>query len=186
MARQRVRDTSPELSLRRRLHARGLRYRVQARILPGVRRTIDIVFPRERVAVEVRGCFWHGCSKHRSIPKANNAWWASKLASNVARDADTADRLERAGWTLVVVWEHDDPDAAAERVEMTVRSRRSNLDSATSHNLRPAVRWDYSAPAGGSAILLASVDCSEPSDTKTRCPADPLEGSATRPTPGAP
>jgi DNA mismatch endonuclease, patch repair protein len=123
MERQRRRDTKPELALRRLLHQRGLRYRVDRPALAGSRRRHDLVFLRARTAVEVRGCFWHGCPDHGTAPKANGAWWASKLAMNAQRDANTASQLEEAGWALVVVWEHEDPGVAAERVATVVASR---------------------------------------------------------------
>src|SRR4051794_7639874 len=72
--RQRVRDTAPETALRRELHRRGLRYRVDVPIVPGKRRRVDVVFPRLMVAVDVRGCYWHACPAHGLQPK-NNAEW---------------------------------------------------------------------------------------------------------------
>ncbi|QSR32305.1 hypothetical protein CFI00_17785 [Nocardioides sp. S5] len=60
----RSRDTKPELAVRRLLHAEGLRYRVNARPLPEVRRTADIVFRAKRIAVFIDGCYWHGCPEH--------------------------------------------------------------------------------------------------------------------------
>ncbi|GAA2673124.1 MULTISPECIES: very short patch repair endonuclease [Actinosynnema] len=118
------RDTKPELLLRRALHAMGLRYRVCARPLPDVRRTADIVFRSAKVAVEVRGCFWHGCPEHYRAPTANSGYWAQKVERNMARDADTAHRLTEAGWSLTVVWEHEDLAAAAEIIAAHVRERR--------------------------------------------------------------
>ncbi|HEV2757376.1 MAG TPA: DNA mismatch endonuclease Vsr [Actinomycetota bacterium] len=123
MQRQRTRDTKPEIMLRRELHRRGLRYRVDRAVLPRSRRRHDIVFVRARVVVEVRGCYWHACPLHRTAPRENAAWWAEKLASNVARDEDSARRLAEAGWLLMVVWEHDDAADAAEEIESVVRSR---------------------------------------------------------------
>src|SRR4051794_37609063 len=79
MARQRRRDTETELSLRRVLHARGLRYRV-ALAVPGMpRRRADITFTKQRVVVFVDGCFWHACPEHGTRPKRNHDWWANKL-----------------------------------------------------------------------------------------------------------
>lgn len=128
MQRQRERDTRPELVLRRELHARGLRYRLQADIVPETRRRVDIVFRPAKVAVDVRGCFWHSCPRHATSPKRNSGWWAEKLARNVTRDADTAARLQAAGWTLVVVWEHEDPREAADRIAELVTARRQPLE----------------------------------------------------------
>ncbi|MGN0039706.1 MULTISPECIES: very short patch repair endonuclease [unclassified Rhodococcus (in: high G+C Gram-positive bacteria)] len=116
MSRQRRRDTAPEVALRRELHRRGLRFYVDRAPLPGVRRRADLVFPRRRVAVYVDGCFWHRCPLHATDPKNNAEWWADKLAGNVERDRDTDSRLAAAGWTVIRVWEHEDPITAATRV----------------------------------------------------------------------
>lgn len=121
MRRQRRDGTAPEIALRRALHRRGLRYVVQAAVVPGTRRRVDIAFTRARVAVDVRGCYWHACPEHGTGPAANAAWWRDKLDANTARDADTQQRLESAGWRLIVVWEHDDPDAAADLVAEVYR-----------------------------------------------------------------
>jgi DNA mismatch endonuclease (patch repair protein) len=121
MARVRRRDTAPELALRRILHARGLRYRVDRAPLPDLaRRRADLVFGRARVAVFVDGCFWHGCPEHATMSKTNSDWWASKLAGNVRRDRDTDRRLANAGWSVVRIWEHEDPNTAAEKVGAAV------------------------------------------------------------------
>ena len=94
MSAARRRDTRPEVLLRRELHARGRRFRVALRVPGNNRRTIDIAFTRHRVAVFVDGCFWHSCPTHGTRPTANRDWWATKLAANRARDADT-DQLLR-------------------------------------------------------------------------------------------
>jgi DNA mismatch endonuclease (patch repair protein) len=117
------RETAPELRLRRELHRRGLRYRVNMRIVPDAgRRTVDIVFSRARVAVFVDGCFWHGCREHGRRPQTNEWYWSPKIERNMTRDRDTTARLEDAGWTVVRVWEHEDPNEAAERVSAIVRT----------------------------------------------------------------
>ena len=111
---QRERDTVPELALRRELHRRGRRYRVDVPIVPGTRRRADIVFGRARVAVFVDGCFWHGCPEHGQRAHHVNGWyWPEKIAGNRRRDADTDARLRAAGWAVVRVWEHQDPEQAA-------------------------------------------------------------------------
>lgn len=116
------RDTKPELRLRRLLHASGLRYRVDFPPLPGVRRRADVVFTRWRIAVFVDGCYWHGCPEHGPKKFGTNAqFWTDKIRTNRARDADTDARLEAAGWSVLRVWEHDDPAVAARRVEAAVR-----------------------------------------------------------------
>lgn len=117
------RDTAPEVSLRRCLHASGLHFRIDTPILPGLRRRADILFSGAKVAVFVDGCFWHCCPLHRTFPKANAAWWAEKLRTNRDRDRDTNRRLRKAGWYVERVWEHESPSEAAARIAATVRSR---------------------------------------------------------------
>lgn len=121
MARQRRRDTEPEMRLRRELHRRGLRYRVDAP-LPGMRRRrADIVFTRARLAVFVDGCFWHGCPEHKTAPARNAAWWTLKLARNIERDRETDLHLDSLGWGVLRVWEHEDMEHAATDIEQIVR-----------------------------------------------------------------
>lgn len=110
------RDTAPELALRRELHRRGLRYRVEVRLPELPRRRMDIVFTRARLVVLVDGCFWHGCPVHATTARANAPYWSAKLAANRARDRDTDERLAAAGWTVLRVWEHEDPVEVAARV----------------------------------------------------------------------
>lgn len=123
MQRQRRRDTAPELALRRALHARGFRYRVNMPVPGRPRRTVDIAFTRARVAVFVNGCFWHACPVHATWPANNADWWVEKLRTNVARDEDTDEILAQSGWTVVRVWEHDDVDEVADRISSVVRGR---------------------------------------------------------------
>jgi DNA mismatch endonuclease (patch repair protein) len=125
----RQRDTSGEIGLRRELHRRGLRYRVDIAPLPGIRRRADVVFPRLKIAVYCDGCFWHGCPQHGTWPKANAEWWRSKIEANKRRDSDTDARLAEAGWLGIRVWEHEDFDAAAERVARAVDQRRESVES---------------------------------------------------------
>jgi DNA mismatch endonuclease, patch repair protein len=127
MQANRSRNTQPELALRRALHALGLRYRTFARPLPKLRNTADIVFRPARVAVEVRGCFWHGCPVHYRSPSSNIAYWTEKIVRNRRRDELQAETLRDAGWWLEVVWEHEDPLEASKRVAALVRERRKDL-----------------------------------------------------------
>ncbi len=127
MSKARRRDTAPEVALRRRLHAAGLRYRVTFPVPGQRRRTIDIAFTRVRVAVFVDGCFWHGCTSHGTQPAQNSAWWQQKIAANKARDADTDRVLQSLGWAVVRVWEHESPGAAAARVTGLVTTARLSL-----------------------------------------------------------
>jgi DNA mismatch endonuclease (patch repair protein) len=119
----RSRDTKPELAVRRLLHAAGLRYRVAFRPITGLRRTADIVFTKQRIAVFIDGCYWHACPVHGTMAKSNAEYWSTKLARNVARDADTNNRLREEGWTVLRFWEHEDPAAVASAIAEAVASR---------------------------------------------------------------
>lgn len=115
-------NTAPELALRKVLHARGRRYRVEVTLPLLPRRSMDIVFPKAKLVVLVHGCFWHACPQHGTTAKANSRYWSSKLAANQERDQDTERRLEQAGWSVLTVWEHEAPEAAADRIETVLDS----------------------------------------------------------------
>lgn len=118
MRANRRRDTGPELALRSALHRMGYRYRVDTPPLPDLRRRADVVFTRQRVAVFVDGCYWHGCPEHYRVPMTNPSYWTGKIAGNRERDADTDERLRQAGWSPVRIWEHETvPDAVARVVQ---------------------------------------------------------------------
>lgn len=118
----RSRDTKPELAVRSAVHRRGIRFRVSARPLPELARTADLVLRKTRIAVFVDGCYWHGCPEHHTQPATNSEYWATKIARNVERDADTTDRLQEAGWTVLRFWEHEDPESVADRVQEKVQA----------------------------------------------------------------
>lgn len=103
MSRIRGRDTKPEMRIRRGLHARGFRYRLQDRQLPG---RPDLVFPRYHAVIFVHGCFWHGhdCPLFK-LPATRQEFWSTKIASNRARDTRTAAALLELGWRVANVWE---------------------------------------------------------------------------------
>jgi DNA mismatch endonuclease (patch repair protein) len=113
MQRQRRRDTKPEVEVRRLLHAAGIRFRVDARLEPDLRVRGDIVWRGRKVVVFVDGCFWHGCPRHATQPKANADWWRDKLAANVARDRRTDAELAARGWRVLRYWEHEPPTEVA-------------------------------------------------------------------------
>jgi DNA mismatch endonuclease (patch repair protein) len=104
MSRVGQRDTGPELLLRKPLWASGLRYRVNYRV-EGIR--VDIAFPGRRLAIFVDGCFWHSCPLHKTRPKTNRSFWAAKFRANRTRDRRQTRTLERAGWTVLRLWEHE-------------------------------------------------------------------------------
>ncbi len=111
------RDTGPELKIRKALHARGFRYRLNDKRLPG---SPDLVFPRHRAVLFVHGCFWHGhdCARGMRTPKTNAAYWRAKIARNVKRDAAVRAALRRMGWRVKISWECDlqDPEREARKI----------------------------------------------------------------------
>ena len=140
MGRVRSRDTSPELVVRRLLHALGYRYRLHARALPG---RPDIVFTARRKVIFIHGCFWHqheGCAAGR-VPKSNTAFWNEKFRGNRARDKRAVGALLSTKWDVCVLWECElaDPDALA-------RTLRDFLGPVKFHGPRvPGSAWDFSA-----------------------------------------
>lgn len=99
----RHRDTKPELLVRKALHARGFRYRVNVKTLQG---TPDIVLPKYRAAIFIHGCFWHGHScRLFTLPKTNTMFWKNKIENNFKRDIISQGNLIAEGWRIAVVWE---------------------------------------------------------------------------------
>ena len=104
MSRIRGKNTKPEILVRKGLHARGFRFRLHNKKLPG---SPDIVLPKYGVAIMVNGCFWHrhkGC-RYATKPKTNIEFWETKIARNRHRDEVTTAHLEALGWTVITVWE---------------------------------------------------------------------------------
>jgi DNA mismatch endonuclease (patch repair protein) len=96
--------TSPELSVRRLVHALGYRYRLHVKTLPG---TPDLVFVKLRKIINVSGCFWHmhlTCGRCR-IPRSHRSYWVEKLKHNRSRDQRNRQRLRAAGWDVLTIWE---------------------------------------------------------------------------------
>lgn len=116
MQRQRRKDTALEMSVRRELHAAGVRYRVDVRPEPDLRTRGDIVWRGHRVVVFLDGCFWHRCPEHSTTPKNNSAWWADKIESNVKRDREADERLRERGWRVLRFWEHENAADIVERI----------------------------------------------------------------------
>jgi DNA mismatch endonuclease, patch repair protein len=121
MRRQRRSNTAPEVEIRRELHRRGLRYRVNWRPEADLRVRADIAWPRRRLLVFIDGCYWHACPIHGTRPKSNSEWWNAKLAANVARDAQQTNELTARGWTVRRYWEHEDPQSVALDIESLVK-----------------------------------------------------------------
>lgn len=117
------RDTPEEIALRLLLYRRGLRYRIDRQPIPTMRSRADLVLRTAKVAVFVNGCFWHGCPRHATWPKANAAWWRKKILANQDRDRRTDAALRKEGWLAIRVWAHEAPERAAARIERLVRKR---------------------------------------------------------------
>ena len=104
MSRIRGKNTKPEILVRKGLHARGFRFRLHNKKLPG---SPDIVLPKYGVAIMVNGCFWHGHKgcRYATKPKTNIEFWETKIARNRHRDEVTTAHLEALGWTVITIWE---------------------------------------------------------------------------------
>ena len=132
MAGIRSKETRPERVLRRALHARGIRYRLHDKRLPG---RPDLVFPKYRAVCLVHGCFWHrhqGC-RYSTNPATRPDFWRNKFAENVARDKRNEQALRAAGWRIATVWEcslKKEPAAqVAERLESWLRGAKAAFEA---------------------------------------------------------
>ena len=103
MASVQTKNTGPELAVRRIVHGLRYRFRLHRKDLPG---SPDLVLPGHRKVIFVHGCYWHGhrCKWGR-LPKSRLDYWASKIATNQARDARNRLDLRRAGWKVLTIWE---------------------------------------------------------------------------------
>ena len=104
MASIRLKDTRPELLVRKWLWSHNYRYRLNVKSVPG---KPDIVLRRYRTAIFVNGCFWHGhedCGNYK-IPKSNTDFWVNKITKNKERDQRNYSDLSNAGWSVIVIWE---------------------------------------------------------------------------------
>jgi DNA mismatch endonuclease (patch repair protein) len=104
MRRIRAVDTSPEMLVRRIVHGMGFRYRLHVANLPG---KPDLVLPRHKKIIEVRGCFWHQHGKciDSHIPKSRRDYWLPKLTRNKTRDGANMRKLKTLGYRILIVWE---------------------------------------------------------------------------------
>src|SRR5262249_38060446 len=132
MAAVRSRDTGLEMAVRRALHAAGLRYRLHVKDLPG---TPDIVLVRQRLAVFVHGCFWHGhtCTRGK-LPSTNFAFWQEKSCRNRKRDSSVRRKLKKLGWTSVVIWQCRINKDTPGLIESAKRRRYIQIDVAMYSN----------------------------------------------------
>jgi len=119
MSQIRSADTKPELSVRRALHRLGYRFRLHVRGLPG---SPDIVLPKHRTIIQVKGCFWHrhSCIGER-FPRTNSHFWIPKLIRNCERDEVNERKLRRLGWSVHSLWECRIKKWSDERLEETLQ-----------------------------------------------------------------
>jgi DNA mismatch endonuclease (patch repair protein) len=128
MAAVRSKNTTPEITVRRALHARGLRFRLNRKDLPG---RPDIVLPRLNICIFVHGCFWHqhlGC-KRATIPKSNTEFWNKKLSTNCERDEHVVKELRSKGWNVGIIWECEirrELDSVLDRILFTIQKPPGN------------------------------------------------------------
>ena len=137
----RSKDTRPEMIVRRALHARGFRYRLHVKDLPG---KPDLVFPRYRSVVMVHGCFWHGHSCHLfKVPSTRTEFWLAKIGRNRERDAEVRQALAGLGWRVLEVWECELRDARKAGYQPVVERIAEWLCSGDLNKGNPA--WTASA-----------------------------------------
>ena len=104
MSRIKGKNTKPEMVVRKFLHARGFRYKLHDKILPG---KPDLVLPKYKTVIFIHGCFWHGHAncKYYVVPKTRTEWWLNKIGYNIANDVKAVKALKKAGWKVITIWE---------------------------------------------------------------------------------
>lgn len=119
--------TKPENHIHEELLSKGLHPNTATRPIPEVRATADFVFPAEKLSVFIDGCFWHRCPKHFKLPLTNRDWWEEKVSETVRRDRRQTAALNDAGWSVVRVWEHENPSKATDRIAAALSLRQVRL-----------------------------------------------------------
>ena len=106
MSQIRSAHTKPEMLVRKFLHAKGYRYKLHDKTLPG---KPDLVLPKYKTVIFIHGCFWHGHEdcKYYLVPKTKTEWWLNKINGNIANDVKAATALQQAGWKIITVWQCD-------------------------------------------------------------------------------
>jgi DNA mismatch endonuclease (patch repair protein) len=94
----------------------GFRYRVHIPVPGLIKRSIDIAFPGRKLAINIDGCFWHGCQLHRTLPRTNHDWWREKIEQNRRRDRETDTHLWKLGWIVLRFWEHEKAEDAVTEI----------------------------------------------------------------------
>lgn len=99
-------NTKPEMLVRKFLHAKGFRYKLHDKSLPG---KPDIVLPKYKTVIFIHGCFWHGHEgcRYFVVPKTKTEWWLNKIYTNVSNDTRAEQALHMDGWKIITIWECD-------------------------------------------------------------------------------
>ena len=178
----RGKNTKPEILVRKGLHARGFRFRLHNKKLPG---SPDIVLPKYGVAIMVNGCFWHGHKRCRyaTKPKTNIEFWETKIARNRHRDEVTTAHLEALGWTAITIWEcelrnssqlDDRLDALAEGIRYAGEVKR--VKDMNKRQSRAAARREREALLRRQAELEAEINQLYPIPKRIRTLARAFDG----------
>jgi DNA mismatch endonuclease, patch repair protein len=98
------RDTNPEILVRKYLFAKGFRFRIHDKRLPG---KPDLLLPKYKTIVFINGCFWHQHKKcpYFKMPKTRINYWEEKLNRNSANDDKHKRLLLAMGYNILTVWE---------------------------------------------------------------------------------
>jgi DNA mismatch endonuclease (patch repair protein) len=118
-----------EILIRRALFRIHRGFRLHWPVPGNARRTIDIAFPSLKLAIFLDGCFWHGCSMHRTFPKTNADKWNAKIEQNILRDRETDELLKTNGWSVIRIWGHIAELAAITLISEAISSSHKNLRS---------------------------------------------------------
>ena len=112
-------DTKPEMLVRRFLHAKGFRYKLHEKKLPG---KPDLVLPKYKTVIFIHGCFWHGHKncKYYVVPKTRTEWWLNKINSNIANDTKAVKSLKYEGWKIIHIWECELKPAKVDKMLATL------------------------------------------------------------------
>jgi len=120
MASIRGKNTKPEVTIRKILWKKGMRYRIHNKSVFG---TPDISIKKKRIAIFVDGCFWHGCNRCYKEPKTNVEFWRNKIIQNKKRRIKVRRHLKKEGWRILEFWEHEinsDPVLVSKKIKLVL------------------------------------------------------------------
>lgn len=134
-------NTIPEMRVRSFLHKNGFRYTLHVKSLPG---KPDIVLPKYKTVIDVRGCFWHQhdspqCTRNKS-PQDHKSYWTEKFRKNIERDEKNGRLLQNLGWKVLVIWECE--VQSTEKLQSLIDSLQQRLKELSSGNVSPRLRFE--------------------------------------------